>query len=218
MSNFAESNANFINIMVSKTRERLIEVAKQLFTYKGVENTTMNDIAAASDKGRRTIYTYFKNKREIYNAVVEQQGRQLVGRLQSIVDLTDVSCTEKLNRFLLELFDIIAQSSPRPEGYRRLLLRDHKRVTKIYRVAIDNERTLLETLLRQGVESGEFDRRQADRLPAVITFAITSALDCHAEDGADPGTLAAQIRDMTGFIVTGIQNSESTKPSNNIEQ
>lgn len=43
--------------MVSKTREKLIDVARQLFVHKGIENTTMNDIAAASDKGRRTIYT-----------------------------------------------------------------------------------------------------------------------------------------------------------------
>ncbi|MDE5871411.1 MAG: TetR family transcriptional regulator, partial [Muribaculaceae bacterium] len=28
-----------------KTRERFIEVARQLFARKGVENTTMNDIA-----------------------------------------------------------------------------------------------------------------------------------------------------------------------------
>ncbi len=41
--------------MVSKTRERLIEVARQLFVRKGVENTTMLDIANASDKGRRTL-------------------------------------------------------------------------------------------------------------------------------------------------------------------
>ena len=47
--------------MVLKTRERLIEVARQLFTNKGIENTTMNDIANASDKGRRTIYTYFSD-------------------------------------------------------------------------------------------------------------------------------------------------------------
>ena len=49
--------------MVNKTRDKLIEVARQLFVHKGIENTTMNDIANASDKGRRTIYTYFKNKR-----------------------------------------------------------------------------------------------------------------------------------------------------------
>ena len=64
--------------MVLKTREKLIEVARQLFAHKGVENTTMNDIAAASDKGRRTIYTYFKNKREIYNAVIERESDNIV--------------------------------------------------------------------------------------------------------------------------------------------
>lgn len=50
--------------MVVKTREKLIEVARQLFVHKGLENTTMNDIANASEKGRRTIYTYFRNKRK----------------------------------------------------------------------------------------------------------------------------------------------------------
>ena len=51
---------------VSKTRERLIEVARGLFAHQGLEATTMNDIAAASGKGRRTLYTYFRNKEEIY--------------------------------------------------------------------------------------------------------------------------------------------------------
>ena len=55
--------------MALKTRDKLIEVARQLFAHKGVENTTMLDIANASEKGRRTIYTYFKNKREIHQAV-----------------------------------------------------------------------------------------------------------------------------------------------------
>ena len=53
--------------MVLKTRDKLIEVARQLFAQKGEENTTMNDIAVASEKGRRTVYTYFKNKKEILN-------------------------------------------------------------------------------------------------------------------------------------------------------
>ena len=90
--------------MVSRTREKLIEVARQLFAYKGVENTTMNDIAAASEKGRRTIYTYFKNKREIYNAVIEQQSNQIVDRLRSIVDRQEMTPIEKLRSYLLELF------------------------------------------------------------------------------------------------------------------
>ena len=53
---------------VSKTKAKLVDVARQLFAKMGVENTTMNDIALASKKGRRTLYTYFKSKEEIYMA------------------------------------------------------------------------------------------------------------------------------------------------------
>ena len=56
---------------VSKTKAKLVDVARQLFAKMGVENTTMNDIALASKKGRRTLYTYFKSKEDIYLAVVE---------------------------------------------------------------------------------------------------------------------------------------------------
>ena len=57
-------------LTTSKTKKNLIEVARQLFVKKGVESTTMNDIAEASQRGRRTLYTYFGNKTEIYKAVV----------------------------------------------------------------------------------------------------------------------------------------------------
>lgn len=74
--------------MVKKTRDRFIEVARSLFARKGVENTTMNDIAAASDKGRRTIYTYFKSKRDIFNAVIESESVDLLRNLEEIVSKT----------------------------------------------------------------------------------------------------------------------------------
>ena len=47
---------------ISKTRHVLVDVARQLFAKNGVERTTMNDIAIASGKGRRTLYTYFNSK------------------------------------------------------------------------------------------------------------------------------------------------------------
>ena len=38
---------------ISKTRQKLVDVARQLFAKNGIANTTMNDIAVASGKGRR---------------------------------------------------------------------------------------------------------------------------------------------------------------------
>ena len=72
---------------VSKTRERLIEVARGLFAHQGLEATTMNDIAAASGKGRRTLYTYFRNKEEIYLAVIEEELARLSTNMTAVLDL-----------------------------------------------------------------------------------------------------------------------------------
>ena len=119
--------------MVLKTREKLIDVARQLFVHKGVENTTMNDIAAASDKGRRTIYTYFKNKREIYNAVIERESDRQVERLR-LTAQSDLAPEEKLRRFLIGRFDTIDDvSSYHPGTIRSLFSLDFKRVERIRR-------------------------------------------------------------------------------------
>ena len=69
---------------IAKTRQKLIEVARDLFAHNGLEATTMNDIAQASGKGRRTLYTYFRNKEEIYKAVVEEELERLSERMELV--------------------------------------------------------------------------------------------------------------------------------------
>ena len=68
---------SFEYMSISKTRQKLVDVARQLFAKNGLENTTMNDIAQSSGKGRRTLYTYFKSKEDIYYAVIESELERL---------------------------------------------------------------------------------------------------------------------------------------------
>ena len=69
---------------ISKTRQKLVDVARQLFAKNGLENTTMNDIAQASGKGRRTLYPYFKSKDDIYFAVIESELERLSDMLDDV--------------------------------------------------------------------------------------------------------------------------------------
>ena len=69
---------------ISKTRQKLVDVARQLFAKKGLENTTMNDIALHSGKGRRTLYTYFKSKEDIYYAVIESELERLSDKMDEV--------------------------------------------------------------------------------------------------------------------------------------
>lgn len=58
-----------------------MDVARQLFAKNGLNGTTMNDIAQASGKGRRTLYTYFKRKDDVYYAVIESELERLSDKL-----------------------------------------------------------------------------------------------------------------------------------------
>lgn len=211
-SNFAAeiiSRITRATVMVSKTRDKLIEVARQLFVYKGVENTTMNDIAAASDKGRRTIYTYFKNKREIFNAVVEKQSDAIISRLQEVV-LSDLEPEEKLRAYLKLRFKVFNQSIPRVESKAHMLFtRDHRRNIRINQLALVKERALFTSLLHQGVEAGAFDAVQAQKLPWLhaLAFQASDYLQSNGmfeSFGADPDEICGNMID---FIVTGLRKS-----------
>ena len=144
--------------MSIKTREKLIEVARQLFAHKGIENTTMSDIASASYKGRRTIYTYFKNKREIYNAVIESESEQLVGQLREIAS-ADMTPVEKLRRFIDVRLDIVEETVSRQHDtpmFRTLFLREVRKMERIRKTAIEKELELLHQILTDGLNAGCF--------------------------------------------------------------
>lgn len=198
--------------MVSKTREKLIEVARQLFVNKGVENTTMNDIATASDKGRRTIYTYFKNKREIYNAVIESQSNELINALRVIVE-SDTNPIDKLRLYLEKRFEMMADlsaSKSRHDRYRLLFSRDSRRTNKISEVAREKGAKLFARLIAEGVESGVFDANQANRIPSIVA-ALFASLEhfpsTNAEAMADLQSEHNQ-HNIIDFIIQGITNNQ----------
>ena len=107
----------------------LVDVARQLFARAGVDNTTMNDIAQASQKGRRTLYTYFKNKNEIYTAVVESELSRLYTMLCDIAD-KQLPADEKLITFIYTRLDTIKSIVFRNGTLRATFFRDIWRVEK----------------------------------------------------------------------------------------
>ena len=60
--------------MKSKAKTQLIEAAGVTFSRFGYRKTTMDDIAFAAGKGKSSLYYYFKNKEEVFEAVVEKEA------------------------------------------------------------------------------------------------------------------------------------------------
>lgn len=194
--------------MSSKTRERLIEVARQLFTLKGVAHTTMNDIANASAKGRRTIYMYFKNKKEIYNAVLEGESDRLVDSLSYIMEM-DLPPDEKLYKFLqVRLERYLAPSSS--ASMRAWLKFDSRRLEKVQQMAREKENAMLGKLLDEGIRSEVFSPIRCKLLRGFVNMALKFE-DLQPPTDSDFEERRKSIESFIEFIVSDIK----IKPSLN---
>lgn len=161
--------------MVLKTRDKFIEVARQLFARKGVENTTMNDIASASAKGRRTIYTYFKSKKEIFNAVIEQETDRVLGKLRVIV-VSALPPDEKFTNFVYCRLETMREIVSRNGSLRAGFFRDFRKVDRARRLMEKKEIKLLRQILLEGKEQGYF-KIEDPYATAVLITQIIQGLD-----------------------------------------
>ena len=156
---------------VSKTRDMLVDVARQLFARMGVDNITMNDIAQASGKGRRTLYTYFKNKNEIYLAVVESELSQLHRVLMDVSEKT-LPADEKLITFIYTRLDAIKALVFRNGTLRATFFRDIWRVEKVRKDFDVLEVKLLKNILDDGVKEGIFSMPDTEITALVLHHAL----------------------------------------------
>jgi AcrR family transcriptional regulator len=57
----------------SAKRRQIIDGAREVFLAQGFDAASMNDIARAAGVSKGTLYVYFGNKEELFEAIVEQE-------------------------------------------------------------------------------------------------------------------------------------------------
>lgn len=156
---------------VLKTRAKLVEVARQLFAKKGLENTTMNDIAVASKKGRRTLYTYFKSKEQIYTAVVESELDMLLARMALTAE-ANLEPDEKILKLIITHLDAIKMVVYRNGTLRADFFRDIWRVQSVRKHFDAKELELFRKILQEGKGQGIFQIDEVEITADILYYCI----------------------------------------------
>ena len=156
---------------VSKTRAKLVDVARQLFAKMGVENTTMNDIAIASKKGRRTLYTYFKSKEDIYLAVVESELEILSDMMKQVAE-KHVSPDEKIIEMIYTRLEAVKEVVYRNGTLRANFFRDIWKVEKVRKRFDAKEIQLFRTVLQEGKDKGVFVIDSVEMTAILIHYCV----------------------------------------------
>lgn len=157
--------------MSDATYRHIVEEAQRLFAQKGVTNTTVNDIAVASGKGRRTIYTYFNNKHEIYQAVVATEANRMYDRLLAVVN-KEMPPSEKFENYIEARLECIREVVERNGSLRAEFFHDIWEVERARKKMSIHELDLLKRILDEGVSKGVFIVHDT----TVAAFILHSAL------------------------------------------
>lgn len=98
----------------SAKRRQILEGAREAFLTQGFDAASMGEIARAAGVSKGTLYVYFKNKEELFQAIVQEQcGGQAVHIFDLDPQDHDVEAVmTRLGNALVEFLCRVAASAP----------------------------------------------------------------------------------------------------------
>lgn len=156
---------------ITKTKHILIDVARKLFAKNGVANTTMNDIAVTSGKGRRTLYTYFSSKEEVLYAVIETELERLSDKLDEVA-AKEIAPQEKIIELIYTHLSMIRETVVRNGNLRAEFFRNIWMVEKVRKKFDTDEIELFRRVYTDGKADGEFDIDNINLIAEITHYCI----------------------------------------------
>ncbi|GAA1835806.1 TetR/AcrR family transcriptional regulator [Luedemannella flava] len=100
----------------AQRREQLISIGRQLFAEKGLDATSVEEVAARAKVSKPVVYEHFGGKEGLYAVVVDREVRSLLDRITAA--LTAGHPRELLEQAALALLDYIEEEA---NGFRVLV-------------------------------------------------------------------------------------------------
>jgi AcrR family transcriptional regulator len=193
--------------------------AKRLFGKHGLKKTTMEEIATAAGKGKSTLYYYFPSKKEIFEAVVEEEMKNVVKKLREAIN----SCTsskDKLLAFVKAQFTSVRGN----QSFKLVVFEEAFDSMKLLRylksryeqIQID----MIKEVLLGGTQTGEFKELSQTKMNKIALVMITAFRGMHYPLNRELPKLGEgeYFDEMIDLLMEGIGRSaeKEVKTVNNI--
>ena len=141
-------------------KRHIVAESVRLFARYGYADVTFGMIARESGVSRTLVYTYFKDKREIFNAAISQVTSRIRAEYEAVLPLNILS-VDKLRRITMKVMvmmyeyrDFICVIVDVLTGYRRAGINPHDRVE----AHTEGLRKMIGYFLQSAVHGGEYGR------------------------------------------------------------
>jgi len=187
------------------TRARIMDAAEALFRRLGFAKTAVADIAAELKMSPANVYRFFPSK----NAIIEAICQRCLGECEErawAVARSRGSAAERAERLVLEILAYHKENHLTDQRVNDMVLAAIELSWGAIRAHKEHIRMVLEAILREGIERGEFeavDPRETSRL-----MMISLVHFCHpvlvAQYLQEQGDIEADARASVRFLLRAI--------------
>jgi len=139
--------------------EGILSAAKRVFSRKGYEATTMEDIASEAGFGKASLYFYFPGKEEVFLSLIKAGMERQKNLLKEVMN-SRLSNVEKLKALISKYFEYVKEN----KDFIRIV---HSESQKLYATTLEkvhcsiirehkNTMEGIAFIIREGIKSGEF--------------------------------------------------------------
>lgn len=153
------------------TREQLIKVAQKLFAKEGIDNITINDIAKAANRSRRTVYTYFQSKEELLEASIEMEMKRISAAITKVA-ASNLTPDKKIVRLIFVRLNTTRSVVRRNSGLHSEYFNNVWIVEHIRRTFDAREIALFRSIIAEGKQMGLFTVESPDLAARFLHFCL----------------------------------------------
>ena len=155
-------------------KEQILAAAMQVFKKWGLHKTTMEDIAKAAEKGKSTLYYYYKSKDEIFETLAMMELNSCISKANSaVVELK--TAKEMLRKYITVMLIEIKKTVSIYPLVKGEIKGNKEFLNMVLKQLHTKEVTIIEGILKIGLQSGEFhflDEKEINKVASVIVSVV----------------------------------------------
>lgn len=149
--------------------KQIIDAAIIVIAENGYHQSQVSKIAKQAGVADGTIYLYFKNKEDILISVFEEKMEMFADNLKVILEENTTS-SKKLYKMIENHFNVLAEDHHLATVTQLELRQSNLALRLRINEILKNYLVLLDTILKEGIENGEFDPTIDIRLARQMVF------------------------------------------------
>ena len=151
--------------------EQIVDTARKLFGKYGYKRVSMDEIAREANVTKKTIYSYFKSKEDVYFAVIESELERLSDKMDEVA-ARRIRPQDKIIELIYTHLNMIKETVMRNGNLRAAFFRNIWMVEKVRKNFDEDEIELFRKVYAEGKAEGEFDIDNVELVADITHYCI----------------------------------------------